>query len=385
MGYDLWNHSRFLHHKVRNMVRRGWLLKTYNDKKMLAGKVQSGEKIINDELDIIQPIGYNAHVKHDDKCEVMTMDVGGDTSRRVVWMVMGDREQHPQPDENESFFYAPGEKAEKGVPKQFLRHKKKSDQGGGGGGGGGAQIEVRKPREYDEAMIQRAAAGDESAIDTLIEIARERAAAGGQSQRQKKESGRVAGMHWDSAETKVSGQNKETFQMKSDKGIGYKTDANFDIKAANATQFEAGKHVMKGTVYHGSDTFTSGVEHAADHVAGGGASVGSLPTRSLAEYMRMPGGGTGLPEGTPDGSQTMSASGQPGTISLAGMAGAMGFSSMSSGGQGTPTGGGMNGRQDQMEQRQDQQEQQASEDKDRIIRRIERIEDHLGIGPPPWW
>src|SRR5215471_8717918 len=279
MGIDLWNHSKFLHHKVRNMVRRGWMKKTYNDKKMLAGKVQSAEKIINDELDILHPVGFVAHVKPSEKCEAITMDIGGDTSRRVITMVMGDREEHPQPDENESFFYSPGNK------KQFLRHKKKSDKGGGGGGAGG-QV---------EQLIADALA----------------ASGGQQSKRQTKDSGRVSGMHWDGDDQKVSGQNKETFQNKADKGIGNKTDANFDIKAGGATQFEASKHVRKGQTIREGDTYTQGIEHATDHIAGGGASVGSLPSRSLAEEMRMPGGGSGLPQNTPDGSQSMSANGIP--------------------------------------------------------------------------
>src|SRR5215813_7927715 len=105
MGIDLWNHTKFLHHKVRNITRRGWLLKTYNDKKMLRARIKTGEKIENDQIDIIHPVGYVAHVAPSGKTEVLTMDVGGDTSRRVVLAVMGDREYHPQPDENEAFFY----------------------------------------------------------------------------------------------------------------------------------------------------------------------------------------------------------------------------------------------------------------------------------------
>src|SRR5215468_5427234 len=119
MGVDNWNHLKHLHHRMRSISRRGYLLKTYNDKKILRGRVKMGEKIGNDELDILHPVGYVAHVKHSEKTEVITMDVNGDPSRRVIAWVMGDREYHPQPDENEAFFYAPGEK------KQFLRIKKK--------------------------------------------------------------------------------------------------------------------------------------------------------------------------------------------------------------------------------------------------------------------
>jgi len=325
-----------LSNKVRNVIRRGYLKKTYNDKKMLKGRTILGEEIESDDIDIVHPVGLVSHVKPGDKCETLSCDVGADASRRIILMVMGDREQHPQPDEGESFLYAPGEK------KQFIRHKKKKDQGGGAGG-------------------QAARAGN------------------GQSEGRTKDSGRVTGMHWDGLEEKVSGQNKETFQMKADKGMGYKTDGNYDIKAANATQFEAGKHVRKGSTYRDGDTYTQGIEHASDHIAGGGASVGSLPTRSLAEYLRMPGGGTGLPEGTPDGSQNMSASGIPGNISLKGMAGAMGFSSMSPSGQGEKTGGGQQGQIDQMQQQMNQQQDKNND----LLRRIIRIEDHLGIGPPP--
>jgi len=122
MGIDLWNHSKFLHHKVRNMTRRGWLLKTYNDRKMLTARVQTGEKIQNDRLDVIHPVGYVAHTPPGDNTEVITMDVGADTSRRVVLAIMGDRDTHPQPDEGEAFLYAPGDKG------MFVRVKKAGSQ-----------------------------------------------------------------------------------------------------------------------------------------------------------------------------------------------------------------------------------------------------------------
>jgi len=109
MGIDYWNHSKFLHHKVRNATRRGWLLKTYNDGMMLKARVKTGEKIENDQLDVIHPVGYVAHVAPSDKTEILTMDVGGDTSRRVVLAVMGDRAYHPKPDEGEMYMYAPGD------------------------------------------------------------------------------------------------------------------------------------------------------------------------------------------------------------------------------------------------------------------------------------
>jgi len=109
MGIDLWNHSKFLHHKVRNITRRGYLLKTYNDGKILKARVKTGEKIENDQLDVIHPVGYVAHVAPSEKTEILTMDVGADTSRRVVLAVLGDREYHPKPDEGEMYIYAPGD------------------------------------------------------------------------------------------------------------------------------------------------------------------------------------------------------------------------------------------------------------------------------------
>ena len=339
-----WEHMEHLSNKVRNVIRRGYLKKTYNDGKMLKGRTILGEEIESDNIDIVHPVGYVSHVKPGDKCETLSCDVGADASRRIVLMVMGDREEHPQPDEGEAFHYAPGNK------KQFIRHKKKSDQGGGGGGGAGRTLPGVPASE-------------------------------GQSEGRTKDSGRVAGMHWDGDDQKVSGQNKETFQLEGEKGIGCATDANFDIKAQNATQFEAGKHVRKGTTYRDGDTYTQGIEHASDHIAGGGASVGSLPSARVP--LVAGGAGNGLPENTPDGSQSMSASGQPGNISLKGMAAAMGMSSVSSSGEGPPTGGGMKAEMQQMQQQQQQDRQQQQEKNDELLRRIIRIEDHLGIGPPP--
>src|SRR5215831_838926 len=124
-----WEHMEHLSNKVRNVIRRGYLKKTYNDKKMLKGRTILGEEIESDDIDIVHPVGYVSHVKPGEKCETLSCDVGADASRRIILMVMGDREEHPQPDEGEAFHYAPGNK------KQFIRHKKKSDQGGGGGGG----------------------------------------------------------------------------------------------------------------------------------------------------------------------------------------------------------------------------------------------------------
>jgi len=255
MGYDLWNHSKFLHHKLRNMTRRGWLLKTYYDKKIMQAKVKTGEKIENDRLDIAHPVGFLGRNKPGDKVEVLTMDVGGDTSRRVVIGVIGDREHHPKIEEGESILYSPGDK------KKFVRVYKKPQQDGQGGGGGG---------------------GD--------------GGGGGGQQSESKE-----GIHTNADDLPITSNTQDTFQGNADKGQGFTTKQNFDIRADQNTQFQAAKHIRKGTTYRDGDTFTNGVEHASDHVAGGGASISS--TRA---------GETGRP----DGSQSWNASGQPGTVSL---------------------------------------------------------------------
>src|SRR5262245_22017647 len=257
MTTNNWEHMRFLQHKVRNILRRGYLLKTYYDKKILQARIKTGVEIENDRLDWLHPVGFLGRVKPADKAEVLTMDVGGDPSRRVICWVIGDREHHPKIEEGESILYSPGDK------KKFVRVYKKpqQDQGGGGGGGQG--------REGD-----------------------------GQEQSESKE-----GIHTNADDLPISSQTKDTFQGNADKGQGFSTQANFDIKAGQNTQFEAAKHVRKGTTYRDGDTYTNGVEHATDHVAGGGATV-------------TPPGARAGTAGHPDGSQTWGASGQPGTTSL---------------------------------------------------------------------
>jgi len=101
---DVWH----LPHKVRNVARRGYLLKTYNDGKILKARIRTAEGIENDKLDIVHPVGYVAHVAASEKTEVITLDIGADSTRRVVLAVLGDRATHPQPDEGEAYYYAPG-------------------------------------------------------------------------------------------------------------------------------------------------------------------------------------------------------------------------------------------------------------------------------------
>ena len=67
---------------------------------------------------------------------------------------------------------------------------------------------------------------------------------------------------------------------------------NRTISAGGQTQFSASKHARIGDTMRQGNTYTSGTEHAADHVAGGGASVSG------------------------SGSGTWNASGSSGTVSL---------------------------------------------------------------------
>jgi cytoskeletal protein CcmA (bactofilin family) len=128
-----WEHVEHLAHKMRNVVRRGYLVKTYYDKKLMQARIKTGHGIENDRIDIMHPVGYLGRVQADDKAEVFTMDVGGDSSRRVVLGVLGDREHHPKIKEGESILYSPGD------PNNFLRVFKKPQKKGNGGSGGGGQ------------------------------------------------------------------------------------------------------------------------------------------------------------------------------------------------------------------------------------------------------
>ena len=56
------------------MVRRGWLLKTYYDKKLMQARIATGIKQENDRLDWLHPVGFLGGVKPSDKTEILTMD-----------------------------------------------------------------------------------------------------------------------------------------------------------------------------------------------------------------------------------------------------------------------------------------------------------------------
>lgn len=329
MGYDYWNHSKFLQHKVRNMVRRGWLLKTYNDEKMLRGRVKTGEKVENDQIDIVHPVGLVSHVKASDKHEVLTMDPFGDSSKRIVWMVMGDREKHPKPDENETWHYSPNE------PKQFMRFKKKKD---------------------DQEQQQSRANDDKDGSGN-------------------RDSGREHGMHWDGLESRVTGTTKKSFANRADEGQGFETSqGSLTIKAGQNTQFEASKHLRKGEHHIEGTSYVSGIVHAADHYAGGGTSVQSVSAHS---FVRAEGSGNGDQIGldTPqeDGTRAWQGQGRPGHTSLlqtAAKVGTMG------GMMGSLTGmmGMISGLFQQQSDPNDPQQQEQMEE---MRRRLQELEEQL--------
>jgi hypothetical protein len=219
MGTDNWNHLKYLHHKVRQMVRRGWLLKTYYDHMIMEARVQTGEKIENDRLDWLHPVGFLGRVKPSKKTEIFTVDVGADPSRRVVLAVIGDRKTHPKIDEGESILYSPGD------PKKYVR--------------------VRKGAEN----------GDDSA-------------ASGENKKK-------GAIETDADDLPIRATTKDALSNKMDKGIGNETkDGNFTIKAGGNTQFTAQKHIRKGETHREGPVFVQGVVNATDLLAGGGTSIG---------------------------------------------------------------------------------------------------------------
>jgi len=112
-------------------------------------------------------VGYVAHVKASEKTEVITLDIGADSSRRVVLAVLGDRATHPQPDEGEAYYYAPGNN----------------------------KIAIR---------IKTADAGAASATT--------------------RNSGRAAGIHMDSADETISAKSTKSFSVEATEGINLKTN-----------------------------------------------------------------------------------------------------------------------------------------------------------------
>jgi hypothetical protein len=132
----MWQRATDVANQVKNMVRRGYLLATYTDGKILRARVKTGEGIENDRLDVVFPVGFTAHVKAGPKVEILTTDVGGDPSRRVVLSIFGDREQVPIAEEGEAFFFTPGDKS------KFVRIKTNGAAARAAGRAAGLEISV---------------------------------------------------------------------------------------------------------------------------------------------------------------------------------------------------------------------------------------------------
>lgn len=316
------------------MTRRGWLLKVKNDEKILTGRVKTGNKIENDGLDIIQPVGLCAHVKPSEKTEVLTMDVGADTSRRVIMSIFGNREHHPKPDENEIFLYAPGEKE----GKQFLRMKRKKED-----------------KKDGDGQQSRADGEDKDSSGN-------------------KDSGRPAGMHWDQLKEKVSGTTENTFQNNADSGQGFSTkEGSVDIKAGKNTQFEAKKHLRKGEHHVDGTSYVNGNVHANDCFAGGGTTIQSAMGRARADT-------GGSSEDKPDGSKEWQANGRQGQTSLLQTAARVGTlqsmlnSFMQSQGQQNDQQQQQNNQQNQTNQEQQQTNEQTNDQLQQLLARIAALE-----------
>lgn len=228
-GTDFWFENKFIHHRVKNLFLRGWLLKTYNDGKLLKGRIKTAEKgRENDNLDILFPVGMVGHVKPSEKCEAFTMDIGGDPTRRVIMSIIGDRETHPVPDENEVFLYAPCDK------KVHTRFKKKRDQ-------------------QERAWFALAANG---------------------GQGRTRESGREDGIHSDGDDLNTSSTTKGATAFNADKGIGAQTEqGNFTVRAGGNTQMQADKHIRRGETHRDGTMYIEGLIHTGDVIAGGGTSI----------------------------------------------------------------------------------------------------------------
>lgn len=315
------------------MIRRGWLLKVKNDGKLLTGRISTGYKNENDGIEIIQPMGICAHPKPSDKTELITMDMNGDTSRRVIMSIFGDRAQHPKPDENEVFFYAPGEEG----GKQHLRLKRKRDE----------------KKDGD---------GQQSRVD-----GEEKDSSGN------KDSGRPAGMHWDMLKEKVSGTTEATNQFNADEGQGFSTkQGSVEIKAGKNTQFKAEKHLRKGEHHVDGTSYVNGDVHANDHFAGGGTQVTEGTARAQAGS-----------EERPDGSKPWQANGRKGQVSLLQTASLVGLlqgmlnSFMQSQGQQNQQQQQQNEEQQQTNQEQQQTNQQTGDQIQQLLARIAELEQRV--------
>lgn len=130
----MWARDQDFDPRLRSYVRRGTLVQTYTDGKIMTARVRTGTgpEGENDRLEVIWPAGFIAHVPSGPGTEILTTDIEGDPSRRVVSAIFGDRSYIPMPEEGEAFLYTPGD------PSRFIRIKRP----GSGGRDAGLQIEI---------------------------------------------------------------------------------------------------------------------------------------------------------------------------------------------------------------------------------------------------
>jgi phage baseplate assembly protein V len=102
-----WGDLKDIASRTRNMIRRGYLVKTYTDGMLMQARVKTGDGIENDKIDVMHPAGFSSHWPAGNKTEVITADVNGDASKRVVLAVIGDRAKHPKAAAGEAMLYSP--------------------------------------------------------------------------------------------------------------------------------------------------------------------------------------------------------------------------------------------------------------------------------------
>lgn len=110
MSWEDWRDNAY---RLRNVIRRGYLLGTSSKGKMLQARVRTGDGIENDNIDIMHPVGFASRLPAGPKVEVITADVNADASKRVVLAVVGNRADIPSVEEGEATLYSPGDPKKK--------------------------------------------------------------------------------------------------------------------------------------------------------------------------------------------------------------------------------------------------------------------------------
>lgn len=108
-----WESDRDNSYRIRNIIRRGYLIATNASGKLLKARVRTGDGVENDNLDVMHPVGFASRLPAGPKVEVITADVNGDASKRVVLAVVGNRADMPMPEEGEATLYSPGDPKKK--------------------------------------------------------------------------------------------------------------------------------------------------------------------------------------------------------------------------------------------------------------------------------